>query len=104
MDGTGEAIDLRERGALGIEHPQLTSLQIAARHPRHLFQELQVATLYIRHVGLVQNLDQARFRACSVDRYAHDQQVGGVVGDLLTIRSSQTGLGRHEHAARCRHQ
>ena len=97
MDRPAEAIDLGERGLLGVDRLRLPAGKVRSRHRPDLGKEREEALLDLGGVGLVEDLEEARPLAVAVDRCRDEKKIGRIAGHRLAVGAGQLGAGGDQH-------
>ena len=97
MDRPAEAVDLGERGLLGVDRLRLAAGKVRSRHRPDLGKEREEALLDLGGVGLVEDLEEARPLAVAVDRCRDEKKIGRIAGHRLAVGAGQLGAGGDQH-------
>ena len=97
VDRPAEAVDLRERGLLGVDRLRLATGEVAARHRRHLGEEGEESLLDFRGVGLVENLEEPGPLSVAIDRGSDEKEIGRVARHRFSVGAGQLGPGGDQH-------
>jgi hypothetical protein len=98
VDRPAEAIDLGERGLLGVDRLRLPAGKVRPRHRPDLGEEGEEALLNLGRVGLVEDLEEARPLAVAVDRCRDEEEIGRIAGHRLAVGAGQLGAGGDQHS------